>query len=163
VKTCRSMVAALVAGVLLPATLLPASLQASENRPLKCDIAEARSAAPTGGPALVANVPGAMTPIDLDAVLMDDKGVWKKVVVEGLYARRTPTNTVSVSARLVNCSKQPITIQARSSFLDAAQGPAEPASVWKVIHISPRSIGTYQESSLSTGVANYLIELRSDQ
>lgn len=149
---------------LLLSAMLSSGGQARENRPLKCRISAARSAPSPGGPALVANVPAAMTPIDLNAVQMNDRGVWKKVVVEGLFARRTPVNTLEVLARLVNCTDTPLTVQARSSFLDAGQYPTEPSSVWKIIHISPRSTGTYEERSIGTTNVNaYLIELRSDQ
>ncbi|MET0372135.1 MAG: hypothetical protein ABW039_12265 [Sphingobium sp.] len=155
--------ATLVAGVaMLPHGAEPAKAQ--ENRTLKCKIGRARSAAPVGGPALVANVPRSMTPIALDAVLMTDRGVWKNVIVEGLYARRTEMETVEISARLVNCSKKPLSIQVRSSFLDATQAPAEKASVWKPVFLSPLSTGVYQERSIgTTNVANYLIEVRSPQ
>lgn len=143
--------------------IAPPAAQARENRPLKCHISAARRAGPVAGPALVANVPKAMTPVSLDAVQMNDK-VWKKVVVEGLFARRTPTNALEVMARLVNCTKDPIAVELRSSFMDADQYPTEPASVWRVVHLPPLSTGVYQERSIgSTAVAHYLVELRSDQ
>lgn len=145
------------------ALLPPAPAQARENRPLKCRISAARRAPAVAGPALVANIPAAMTPISLDAVQMNDR-VWKKVVVEGLFARRTPANTLEVLARLVNCTKDALVVQARSSFLDGGQYPTEPSSVWRTIHIPPLSTATYQERSIGTAtVANYLVELRSDQ
>ncbi|WP_235525337.1 MULTISPECIES: hypothetical protein [unclassified Sphingomonas] len=134
-----------------------------ENRPLKCRIGAARRAPAPVGPALVANVPRAMTPVSLDAVQMNDR-VWKQVVVEGLFARRTPADTLEVMARIVNCTKAPLAIEVRSSFLDASQYPTEPTSVWRVVHIAPLSMATYQERSIgTTAVAHYLIELRSDQ
>jgi hypothetical protein len=155
-----------IALIALPvaAALLAAPGVARENRPLKCNIGAARKAAPAGGPALVANVSRAMTPIDLNAVLMTDKPVWKSVVVEGLFARRTETETLEVTARLVNCSKNPIVIQARASFMDEGQAPTEAPSVWKTIFISPLATGVYQERSIgTTRVGAYLIELRSQQ
>lgn len=136
---------------------------ADENRPLKCRISAAR-ASQTTGPALVANVPSSMTPIDLNSVLMTDKPLWKSVIVEGLFARRTEMDTLEVTARFVNCTKVPIAIQARSSFMDEAQVPTEQSSVWKTIHIGPRSTGVYQERSISgRKVSYYLVELRSSQ
>ncbi|WP_260928293.1 hypothetical protein [Novosphingobium sp. 9] len=161
----------LIGGVLLAAlgtglvpAPLPAPALARENRPLKCNIGAARKDPPHGGPALVANMPRAMTPVDLNAVQMNDRETWKKVVVEGLFARRTEANTLEVTARLVNCTKQPLVVQARSSFLDASQAPAEKASVWKPVYLSPLSTSVYQERSISPdGVEFYLIELRADQ
>lgn len=138
-------------------------VDARENRPLKCRIGAARRAATPAGPALVANVARAMTPVSLDAVQMTDR-IWKKVVVEGLFARRTPANTLEVMARLVNCTKDPLTVEVRSSFLDTGQAPTEPTSVWRVVHIAPLAMATYQERSIGMAtVANYLIELRGDQ
>lgn len=137
---------------------------AAENRELKCKISAARADRGGGGPALVANIPKAMTPIDLNAVLMTDKAVRKAVIVEGLFARRTETDTLEVTARFVNCTKEPISVQVRSNFMDQSQVPTEPSSVWKTVYISPRSIGTYQERSIATGnVAAYLVELRTPQ
>ncbi|PXA93121.1 hypothetical protein DMC47_22705 [Nostoc sp. 3335mG] len=154
---------AAAATIVSAAFLSDAPVEARENRPLKCRIGAARRAQAPAGPALVANVPRAMTPVSLDAVQMNDR-VWKKVVVEGLFARRTPTDTLEVTARLVNCTKQPLAVEVRSSFLDAAQAPAEPTAVWRVVHIAPLAMATYQERSVATtNVAHYLIELRSDQ
>lgn len=163
-KTRNLLIAAAALAGLGLALTHQAPALARENRPLKCRISAARSDPPHGGPALVANVPRALTPIDLDAVQMNDRGVWKKVVVEGLFVNKTETGTLEVTARLVNCTKQPLVIQARSSFLNQAQAPAEASSVWKPVYISPLSTGIYQERSISPrGVDYFLIELRADQ
>jgi hypothetical protein len=137
--------------------------EARENRVLKCHVARARAAKSTGGPALIANVPRSMTPIDLNAVQMTDKRVVRKVVVEGLFARRTPTDTVEVVARLVNCTSQPLRLAARSSFMDQAQLPIETVSAWQAVFLQPYATGVYRETSTSNqNVANYLIELRDN-
>lgn len=152
----------LVAGLAALSTSVAA--EARENRMLKCSITRARAAPGPGGPALVANVPGAMTPIDLNAVQMTDKEVRKSVVVEGLFARRTEVNTLEVIARFVNCTKQPLAVQARTSFIDNQQVPTEPTSVWKTFYLPARATGTYSERSIGgANVASYLIELRSDK
>ena len=157
------MALAAVTAIVSVAVLPNAPVEARENRPLKCRIGAARRAQAPSGPALVANVPRAMTPVSLDAVQMNDR-VWTKVIVEGLFARRTATDTLEVTARLVNCTKEPLAVEVRSSFLDAAQAPAEPTSVWRIVHIAPLAMATYQERSVATNnVAHYLIELRSDQ
>lgn len=136
---------------------------ARENRVLKCYAGRAHWAPSFGGPALVANIPRSLTPIDLNAVQMTDRKLEKSVIVEGLFARRTEVNTLQVTARFVNCTKTPIVIQARSSFMDEAQAPTEKSSIWKTIYISPLATQTYQETSIATtNVANYLIELRSN-
>lgn len=138
------------------------SVEARENRMAKCNISAARAAETPPGPALVANVPRSMTPIDLNAVLMTDKNARKSVVVEGLFARRTEMNTLEVVARLFNCTKKPIALQVRSNFMDSAQIPTEQASIWKTVFISPRATAIYQERSISTNnVQAYLVELRS--
>lgn len=138
--------------------------EARENRVVACNTWRARADMGADGPALVANVPRSMTPISLNAVQFTDKRIQRKMVVEGLFARRTENNNVEVMARFVNCKKEPLVLQVRSSFLDATQYPTEPTSVWKTVHVPPFATGVYQERSIATDkVANYLVELRSDQ
>jgi len=148
--------------VSLTGLLLPAAAEARENRMAKCNISAARAADASPGPALVANVPRSMTPIDLNAVLMTDKNARKSVVVEGLFARRTEMDTLEIIARFFNCTKKPVVLQVRSNFMDAAQIPTEQASVWKTVFLSPRATGVYEERSISTtNVQAYLVELRT--
>jgi len=154
---------------LIVATLALAALggsvaQARENRPLKCDIGDAKAARSAGGPALVANVPSAMTPIDLNAVQMTDKAVAKKVVVEAMFARRTETNSVEVITRFVNCTTKVVEVDARSSFMDGDQVPTEDATMWKKVILQPKSTGVYKGLSIGRDeVKYYLVELRSAQ
>ena len=137
---------------------------ARENRVVTCDTWIARAAPAPSGPALVANVPRSMTPIDLNAVQMTDRRLGRRMVVEGLWAQRTETDALMVTARFVNCTNTPLVVQARSSFMDRNQMPTEGASMWRTVFIPPRATGTYQERSIGTkNVAAYLIELRSDQ
>lgn len=153
----------LLTGV-LAATLMGSAAEARDNRLLRCSISKARKDPGKGGPALVTTIPKAMTPIDLDAVLWTDTWVLRNIVLEGLFAQRTDAGTLLTTARLVNCSKKPVSIQVRSNFLDENQVPTEPASMWKTVFISPRSTSVYQERSVGTDrVANYLVELRSPQ
>lgn len=157
----RGLVAAFAA---LTVLCVSAPAETRENRPLKCKTSKARGAKSPGGPALVANVPRSMTPIDLNAVMMTEKKLGREMVVEGLFAQRTETDALLVTARLINCTKSPMVVQARSSFMDANQIPTEPSSVWRTIFIPARATGVYQERSIGTNqVAAYLIELRSDQ
>lgn len=152
-----------LAALLLTSLLATASVESRENRVLKCKTSAARGAKSTGGPALVANIPRAMTPIDLNAVQMTDKALTRKVVVEGLWAQRTEADTLLITARLVNCTKKPLVVQARSNFMDAAQIPTEPVSAWKTIFLPPRATSVYQERSIGMGkVAAYLVELRTE-
>lgn len=137
---------------------------ARENRVVHCDTWRARADMGTSGPALVANVPSSMTPISLNAVQFTDKRIQRKMVVEGLFARRTENNNVQVMARFVNCKKEPLVLKVRSSFLDATQFPTEKTSSWKTVFVPPFATGVYTESSIATDkVASYLIELASDQ
>lgn len=149
----------------MPLMLLPLGAQATENDVVRCKTSVAREQGQSSGPALIANVPSSMTPISLNAVQFADKKLSRSIVVEGLYARRTPTDSVEVMARLVNCTDKPTAVQARSSFMDSNQAPVEQSSVWKTVFLSPQATGSYQEFSIMRGssVANYLIELRADQ
>ncbi len=143
------------------ALMLAASPALAENRVLKCNTRAARSAPSAGGPALVANVPRSMTPIDLNAVQFTDKKLGKSVIVEELAALRNPVDGLTVMARFVNCTKKPMVIQARSNFLDANQLPTETASAWRTIFLSPLATGVYQENSIGTAkVAAFYVELR---
>ena len=137
------MLTAIAAGALLAA---PA--QARENRPVKCDIGDAKAAPSLGGPALVANVPSSMTAIDLNAVQMTDKKLAKRVVVEAMFARRTETNSVEVITRFVNCTKKVVELDARSSFMDADQVPTEDSTFWKKVILQPKATGVYRGLSL---------------
>lgn len=155
---------ALYAAVAAAALFGPSVAHASENRPLKCYTGRAHDSVSYGGPALVANVPNSMTPIDLNAVQMTDRKLWKSVIVEGLFARRTETNALEITARFVNCTNEPIVIEARTDFMDAQQVPTEKESAWQRIFISPRATKTYQTQSIGTvNVQQFLVELRSNQ
>ena len=152
--------ALLLAVALLGGSAFAADAVAAENQVVKCKTRKARKSAPYAGPALVANVPKSMTPIDLNAVQFTDKTLTREVVVEGLFARRTETDTVEVTARLVNCTGEPLQVQARSSFMDEAQAPAEPTSMWTKVFIPAHGTGVYRERSMSRDqVKYYLIEL----
>jgi hypothetical protein len=145
----------------LMVALVAAAPAVAENRVLKCKTSAARGAPPSGGPALVANVPRSMTPIELSAVQFTDKKLGKTVIVEELAALRNQTNGLTVIARFVNCTKKPMVIQARSNFLDGNQLPTENASSWRTIFLSPLSTGVYQENSIATAkVAAFYVELR---
>lgn len=137
---------------------------ARENRVLKCRPSVARADPGPAGPALVANIPRSMTPISLNAVQMTDKTLRRRMLVEGLFATRTPANTVEVTARFVNCTGKSMMVQARSSFLDKNQMPTEVSSVWRNVAIPAYGTGVYQERSIaSTAVEHYLVELRSGE
>jgi hypothetical protein len=113
------------------------------------------------GPALVGQPYGVeMTAIPLDAVQFTDAGLWERVAVQRLSAARTPTDTVMVHARLVNCTDQALVIGMRVSFMDEMQAPSEATSAWQTVHLQPRSIAQYSESSISTRVRHYLVEVR---
>lgn len=134
---------------------------AAENQVVKCHTSRARASGLSGGPALIANIPRSMSPIELNGVQMTDKKLTKSVIVEGMFAMRTPTDGLRLIARFVNCTKKPMIVQARANFLDVNQIPTESPSSWKQIFLSPLATATYEESSIGrTQVAAYLIELR---
>ena len=152
-------------GVLLAAlgtfVLADTPALAGANDVLECDFREFRNALRSPGPALVAEVPGTMSPIPLNAVQVTDKSITRKVLVEGLFARRTPTGTLEVMARLVNCTDYPLQVEGRSWFMDENQLPSEGESAWRRVFLNPRSTAVYREFSIGTAdVANYLIEIR---
>jgi len=156
------MIRGIVCGVaaLALVALLPGAAGAT-GKVVQCRTSVARNAGPSGGPALVASVPGAMTPIDLNAVLVTDRKLGHQVIVEALFAQRSATGGLKVLARLVNCTNEPLVVEARSDFMDANQLPTEAASAWRTIYLSPRATSTYEETSIGgRSVGAYLIELR---
>lgn len=150
----------LIAGV---AFALAASASAhAQVRPqdqLKCDFYKANR--PVGAAATIAPLSrGAFTPIPLESVQLIDKSLSRRIVAQGVEARRTETDTVEVVARVVNCGKDPLQLQLRTSFLSAGNAPTEPTSSWQRIYLAPKSTGVYTEKSISRDVAHYLIEVR---
>lgn len=114
------------------------------------------------GPALVGMDYGMqMSPIPLNAVQFTDQ-IWRSVAVQSLKAARTGTDTVRVTARLVNCSDQALAIKARTSFLSQNEAPTEPVSAWRTVHLPPRATALYSENSIAVTVASFLIEVAKD-
>lgn len=114
----------------------------------------------TKGPALVGIGYGMnMTSIPVDALQFTDANIASNVAVQMVRAAKAGTDTVQVTARVVNCTDDAIRVRARTSFMDKNQLPTEPASAWRVLFLPPRATTIYQEFSTSTKVSNYLIEL----
>lgn len=153
---------ALVVVAALALVALSANTAAAQVRPqdqLKCDFYRANR--PTAAPAVIAPLArGAFTPIPLESVQLIDKALSRKIVAQGVEARRTETDTVEIVARVVNCGKDPLQLQLRTTFLSAGQSPTEPVSSWQRIFVAPKSTGVYTEKSISRDVAHYLIEVR---
>lgn len=118
-------------------------------------------APPPPGSALVANQYGSISPIPLDAVQYTDRELTRQVAAQSLHARRSPTNTVEISARFINCTDAPLVLGARTNFMDGAERAVEAPSAWKNVVMQPRAMGDYQESSLTTQVEHYVVELRN--
>lgn len=112
------------------------------------------------GPALVAHEYGEMSSIPLNAVQFTNPQLTEKMVVQTLTSSRTPTNTVQVYARMVNCTDVPLVLGVRTHFLDEDQAESEPETAWRKVFIQPHALGNYKESSLTAKVVNYLIEIR---
>lgn len=126
---------------------------------LRCDLARARqSPGPASGPMLTPLVRGSFTPIPLETVQFLDKAATDTVTVQSLAARRTESDAIQVMARFANCSRRPVQIEARTSFL--GDGPPEPTSAWRRVYLEPSATGVYDEVSLSSRVNHYLVEVR---
>ena len=130
----------------------------------ECDfyaVKAARDAAPPPGPVLVPPIPGSLIPMPLNAVNVADGAITNKVLVQATNARRFEGGDIEVFARTVNCTDYPLQIEARTHFLDGAQGDAEPVSAWSRIHLLARALTSYTERSVAGAVvASYLIEVR---
>ena len=116
------------------------------------------------GEVLVPPNPGTVSPMPLNTVNITDQAIIQKVIVQASNASRTPTGTVEVWARLVNCTDFPLQIEGRTNFLTAAQAPAEQPTAWTRVMLPARAIGTYSAKSIASDqVATYLIEIREGQ
>lgn len=152
----RAAAIALLAGL---AATGAAQAQVRPQGQLKCDFSKANRPRPAD--AAIASVQrGAFSPIPLESVQIIDKKLSRKIVAQGVEARRTETDTVEVVARVVNCGKEPLDLQLRTTFLTAGQSPTEPTSSWQRIFVAAKSTGVYTEKSISRDVAHYLIEVR---
>jgi hypothetical protein len=117
-------------------------------------------AAPPPGRALVAHEYGEISPIPLDAVQFTEPDLSKEIAVQLLQSHRTQTNTVQVTARFINCTDAVKIVGVRANFMDKNEFPLEPASGWQNVVLQPRSMGNYQDSSLSRTAEHYVLELR---
>jgi hypothetical protein len=116
------------------------------------------------GPALVGQQYGMqMSPLPLNSVQFDGYGTAQSLAIQRIFASRTPTGTVQLTARLVSCLDYPSTVRIRAAFLRADESPAEPVSAWREVHLSPRATATYTEYSTAQDVADFLIEIGAAQ
>jgi len=152
-----------------PAVLLALALAlplSACNQPVQqtlgCDFASYMAARQIPELALVPVQPGTMTPIPLNSVSFSDSFTAETVLVQYTGAQRTPSGTVEVTTRMVNCTDYPLVIEGRTNFFDEGQRPGESVSGWQKVHLPPRSVGHYSEMSIDTKrLQTYLTELRS--
>src|SRR5437773_4623160 len=132
-----------------------------EPRP-RCDFNALVAQRPAASqPAMVSSVPASMTEMPLNSVNLTDWTITNKVMVQSTNARRTPTGTVEVWARLVNCTDYPLQVEGRTHFLDDGRSPIEDASAWNRVFLPARSFAVYTEHSTNTArVKYYFVELR---
>jgi len=83
-----------------------------------------------------------------------------RIAVESQGVRRNSTGTVHVTAQLRNRTDSELKVQARVSFFDAGYSPIDEPSGWQLIVMPPNAIGKYEENSLVTDVAHYIVEIR---
>ena len=130
-----------------------------------CDFSKAPyGSAPRGYGELVPAIPDTLHPISLSTVSISDTALLRRVVVQDVKAMRTQSEQLKVYARLVNCTDYPIILEARTQYLDANQVISEPVTGWKRMHLPPRTLGNYQESSIiQPQPDSFLIELREQR
>ena len=76
-------------------------------------------------PALLGQVDGEMRPVPLDGVYVSDAAIERKIMVQSVFARRTPNKSLEILTRIVNCTDYPLQVLGRTSFLDANTFPTE--------------------------------------
>lgn len=155
----------LKAGLLSAAMLVAvAGCATKQDLPLRttaCNPAALGSGVVGANGVLAAQVPGSFSPIPLDQVQILDANLAQRLMVQAALAGRSPTQTMHVQARVVNCTSTPMQIEGRTHFISLSGATAEPISAWKRIYIPATGLGVYEENSLTTTQADrYLIELR---
>lgn len=80
-------------------------------------------------------------------------------VVSHSYAR-TPANAFEVTATFKNLSTRPQTLQIRTQYLDDERNHQEGPTPWRVVHLAPLGIETYQATSYADNLSYYLVEVR---
>jgi len=99
--------------------------------------------------------------VPLNSVSMLDATITSKVYVRDATAKRTPAGTVEVRSQIANCTDFPLQVELRTQFMDAENAPSEAVSAWRRVYLTPRSNGSYHESSIgTTAVKSYIIEVR---
>jgi hypothetical protein len=142
------------------AVLLTPILGCAARQPLVVECTSSIKDNHRAGPALVGQEYGVQsTPIPLNSVQFADWGVAKELAVQHLFASRTPTNTVQLTARFISCSDEAVSLKVRVSFLDANQLPTEPTSAWQTVFLQPRLTAVYAERSAAKNVSSYLVEV----
>lgn len=117
-------------------------------------------AVPANG-VLDAQIPGSFSPIPLDQIQILDPTLVPHVMVQSAGAGRSATQTLQLQARFVNCTNEPIAIEARTHFIAPSGASNEPISAWKRVDIPQRGLGVYAESSIGTTQADkFLVEVR---
>ena len=149
--------------LLLPGLIALCLLGGCAGRtPLLVECGKSAERSGFSGPALIGqNYGPQMSVIPLNAVQYTDSSLTKQVAVQTMFGDRTGVDTVSVGARFVNCSDQPVALGVRTSFLDTKQRPTEAPSAWQTVFVPPKATANYSEVSIGRStVAHYLIEIR---
>jgi hypothetical protein len=152
--------------ILLSILLLISCSPSNKQRPPVtfpiCDFSKAPfGSAPRGYGVLVPAIPKTLHPISLSTVSITDTALLRRVLVQDVKAMRTESNRLNVYARIINCTDFPIILEARTQYLDSNQVISEPVTGWKRMHLPARTLGNYQETSISQPMPDsFLIELR---
>lgn len=99
------------------------------------------------------------SPLPLNSLQFNSQITASQIAIQGMYAARTPTDTVEVTLRMVSCIDAPQMVRLRTSFLRDNQAPAEGVSAWREVWVPARATANYAEMSTSRDAASYLIEI----
>jgi hypothetical protein len=156
-KTAATLIAA--AGLVL--TSACGTSPNTGMRTTSCNAGALGSGAVPANGVIDSQIRGAFTPIPLDQIQILDPQLVPYVMIQSAGSTRTATQTLHVMARMVNCTNEPMQLEARTHFISASGGSAEPISAWKRIYVPQRALGVYEEYSVSTVLADkFLIEMR---
>ncbi|CAK0750748.1 DUF3455 domain-containing protein [Azospirillaceae bacterium] len=128
---------------------------------LKCDASAIADQRRLVDPADGQDHEGFMLDVPINSSSILNPEIEEKIYIKPIKARRSPAGTVEIFTQVVNCTDEPLQVEARTQFYDKDRAPSEAASGWRRVILQPRSASPYKESSIGREeVSSYGIEFR---
>ena len=106
------------------------------------------------------HVEGADTGVRFNNASITDPSLRGKVAIQNTGSSRSATGTAQVWVQIRNRTDYAMQLEARTQFYDSHKAPIGKPSGWQRVVLSPNTIQTYRENSVSTDVSHYFVEIR---